>query len=100
MRTIDTKKLSAALSRAEPSDRISDKEEQIHPYLLKHVIKPFLCGKSVMLADIDFSEFEPHDVGITSEAVGELSEIAHKSICMIATVRSIKPAAVKSKSYC
>ena len=100
MRKINTAALAAALSNAAPVDNPAAIEERINPYLLEKVIMPFLCGKDIMLADIDFSEFDPEDVDDAKDVLDDEYDSVNGAIRIAHTFRSIEPLAVKIKSFC
>jgi hypothetical protein len=100
MRTIDLGKLSIALSNAAPHHGMSVMERDIDPYLLERIIMPYLYGQRILLADLDFTEFGAEEIDDALETISEVSGSANRTITMANAFKSIKPSAVKHKSFC
>jgi phosphosulfolactate phosphohydrolase-like enzyme len=92
--------LAQNLKQVESDTAIDDAFEEIDPYLLRYVVSPYLHGKEVFIADLDFTEFSLDDIITAGEIISKLTESSGKIVQIAAEFRSMAPSAVKHKSFC
>jgi hypothetical protein len=100
MMTIDLAKLAGALSKAEPEMNSSITERDINPYLLEHVILPYLSGRNVMINDLDFLRFTTVDIDTAKDEIHDAAQTARQSLSLAQMFRQIHPSTGKTKSFC
>lgn len=98
--TVDLAKLSQCLRQleAEPDGDIT--QRGINPYLLEHVILPYLSGEDVDMGTLDYSAFSPDDILDADKEIGTVSNGANRVSYVMQFFKKAPPTARQTKAFC
>lgn len=95
---MDLKLLSQHFSQAPEGPSVS--AEGVNPYLLEHVLEPYLRGEKVRYGDIDYEAFEDIELRAFSEYCENLYDAAYKLEQFTGTLANTRPEARRLQTFC
>lgn len=95
---LDLKLLSARFFQAEDGPPVPT--EGVNPYLLEHVLHPYMREEPVRYGEIDYDAFEDDELRCFSNYCEELYSAAYKLNQFSKTVASACPEARRQRAFC
>lgn len=95
---MDLKNLCGLLASAGEEESVSSRD--CNPYLLEEVLRPLMRDETVLLKDIDFSQFDAEDIHTLNGYYQSLEMQGRKLMGLVGTVAAIEPAACKARQFC
>lgn len=95
---MDLKNLCGRLASADEEESVSSKD--CNPYLLEKVLRPLMRDETVLLKDIDFSQFDAEDIHTLNGYYQSLEMQGQRLMGLVGTVAAIEPAARKVRQFC
>ncbi len=95
---MDLKGLCGLLARAEEEESVSSRGCNL--YLLEGVLRPLMRNESVLLKDVDFSQFDISDIRKMVEYYESLEMQGGKLSQMAGAFANITPVACKVRQFC
>lgn len=90
----------AELSRRLWESPAEKQDPDVSPYLLEHVLVPYLCGEEIKIASIDFAAFSPQEMGGFLDYVHQLAGENNKTSGLWESLQQHKPKAGRTPSFC
>jgi hypothetical protein len=100
MKTLDLSRLVQTLRQVEPDGNGDLNQRNIDPYLIEHVIIPFLCCIDVRLDELDYSMFTTDDITVAIREIDNVSYYAQNAGAFMKGFRSIAPTTSRLKAFC
>ena len=95
---MDLKALCKQLAQAKEEESVSTKE--CNAYLLDKVLRPLMREETVLLKDVDFSEFDAEDIQMLAAYYESLEMQGRKLMELVGAVANIEPMACKVRQFC
>lgn len=95
---MDLENLCRLLVSADEEESVSS--EDCNLYLLEKVLSPLMRDETVLLKDIDFSQFDAEDIHTLDGYYQSLEMQGQKLMGLAGTVAAIEPAACKVRRFC
>ncbi|MCI8399287.1 MAG: hypothetical protein HFF90_07790 [Oscillibacter sp.] len=95
---MDLKVLCKQLAQAKEEEVVST--EMCNPYLMEKVLRPLMRNETVLLKDIDFSQFDSEDIREIADYCESLEMEGQKLMQMVGAVANLEPAACKVRRFC
>lgn len=95
---MDLKVLCKQLAQAKEEESVSTKG--CNAYLLDMVLRPLMQEETVLLNDIDFSEFEADDIHTLTAYYESLEMQGRKLMQLVGAIANIEPVACKARQFC
>ena len=95
---LDLKLLSTRFFQAPDGPPAST--EGVNPYLLEHILKPYMREETVLYGDIDFDAFEDDDLRRLENYCEELHDAAAKLDQFVGAVAKTHPESRKQRAFC
>ncbi len=95
---LDLKLLSIRFFQAQEGPPVPT--EGVSPYLLEHVLKPYIRNETVRYGDLDYDAFEDDELQRFSEYCGELYNAAYKLDQFSDTMSKTRPEPCKRRVFC
>ena len=95
---MDLKGLCSLLAKANEEESVST--EDGNAYLLHQVLRPLMREETVLLKDIDFSQFDYEDIHWLSSYYHSLEMQGRKLMQMVGAVSNMEPVACKARRFC
>jgi len=86
------------LNEAEEERGTDDSE--VSPYLLKHLLYPYLAGEDILLNDLNYDAFTLSDMDILFEYISEMETACNKVHRKADILWKSTPAARPSRAFC
>jgi hypothetical protein len=87
--------------RQADADRSGNLDQRdINPYLMEHVIFPYLCGDTVRLSTLDYSMFTTDDIVIAHREINAVAHHANNTNKFAKGFRKVTPTTGKLKVFC
>ncbi len=95
---MDLKGLCTRLAQAKEEETVSTKG--VDEYLLNKVLRPLMRNETVLLKDVDFSQFDSEDVRWLTSYYESLEMQGRKLMQVVGAVANIEPASCKARRFC
>ena len=86
------------LTQAKEEETVSTKG--VDEYLLNMVLRPLMRNETLLLKDIDFSQFDSDDVHRLTSYYESLEMQGRKLMQVVGSVANMEPAACKARQFC
>ena len=74
--------------------------QELSPYLLEHVLAPYLRGEEVVIGDIDYSAFSSQEMCGFLDYVQQLGDKNEKTERLWKALGQRKPLVIRTPSFC
>lgn len=74
--------------------------EGVNAYLLNQVLQPLMQGETVLLKDIDFSQFDDEDIHWLARYYESLEMQGRKLMQIVGAIADVEPMACKARRFC
>lgn len=95
---MDLKLLCKELSQAKAEEAVSTRD--CNSYLLDHVLRPLMRDETLLLKNIDFSQFDAEDIHTLNGYYQSLEMQGQRLMGLVGTVAAIEPVAHKARQFC
>lgn len=95
---MDMKNLCKLLTQAKEEDAVS--AEACNPYLMEKVLRPLMRNETVLLKDVDFSQFEAEDISQITDYYEALEMEGRKLMQIAGAFANLEPIACKVRQFC
>ena len=95
---LDLKILCGLLAGAGEEETVSTRN--CNPYLLETVLQPLMREETVLLKDIDFSQFDADDIRTLVGYYDSLERQGRKLEQLVGAIANIEPIACKARRFC
>lgn len=95
---MDLKLLCKELSQAKEEEAVSARD--CNSYLLDHVLHPLMREETLLLKNIDFSQFDAEDIHTLQSYYESLMMQGRRLMGLVGTVAAFEPAARKVRQFC
>ncbi|MCI9332604.1 MAG: hypothetical protein HFG05_10615 [Oscillibacter sp.] len=95
---MDLKLLCKGLSQAKEEEAVS--AQDCNSYLLDRVLRPLMRDETLLLKNIDFSQFDAEDIHTLQGYYESLEMQGQRLMGLVGTVAAIEPAARKVRQFC
>lgn len=95
---LDVKGLCKRLAQAKEEETVSS--ENCNGYLLDKVLRPLMREETVLLKDVDFSQFEEEDIRQIVGYYESLEVQGQKLAQFVGAITNLQPVACKARRFC
>lgn len=95
---MNLKLLCKELSQAKEEEAVS--AQDCNSYLLDRVLRPLMRDETLLLKNIDFSQFDAEDIHTLNGYYQSLEMQGRRLMGLVGTVAAIEPAARKVRQFC
>lgn len=95
---VELKIFCGLLDEADAEESVSSKD--CNPYLLRHVLMPLMRGESVLVKNIDFTQFDRDDISTLADYYESLEMEGRKLMELVAAIAATGPEACKVRRFC